>query len=75
MNKTYELLQGLAKHYDYTVEVTTSGVRLIGNGGPVHEFKSLEEALSEFYDLLKEDDYRPKNWKEAISHIEEIQSA
>lgn len=72
MNKTFELLQGLAKHYDYTVDVQAHQVRLIGNGGPVFEFDSLEAALSDFYQLLKEDDERPENWEEAIEHIEKI---
>lgn len=75
MDKTYELLQGLAKYYDYTVDVTSQGVRLIGNGGPVFEFKTIEDALSEFNELLKEDEGKPENWQEALMHIEQIQIA
>lgn len=74
MDKTFELLQGLATHYDYTLKFGPQGVQLIGNGGPVFEFDSMEEALSDFLVLLKEDQDRPKNWKEASNHIEKLQT-
>ena len=75
MNETLKLLETLARHYDYTVRIESSSkVLLIGNGGPVFEFDSLEEALSEFYELLKEDNLedKPESWEEALSHIESL---